>query len=302
MRISEISRICGYEFCGKDVDVDSIRFAECAKKTDIALLKSVNKIENTEAQCVLISPALINTDKTIIFACDSIEYAAVKIAKVLIEYGHGRNRSCSYQLNKNFYVGNDVILGKNTFVGPNTYIENDVTIGDDCIISSNVFIGAGTVIHNGVKVGSGSSIGTDSFFHYYTEDGLQEFEGIGSVIIEDDVTIGCNTIIQKGTFSDTVIKSRSKIGNLIDIGHDANIGHDCKIVSQTGIASSVIIGDYVTIYGQVGISNGVHIGDRAIVYGKSLVAKNIRENQAVSGMYARNHIDELRLQAKLRKL
>lgn len=152
-----------------------------------------------------------------------------------------------------------------------------------------------------VSIGDGTIIGAESFYHYF-DNGLQEFEGLGTVIINDNVSIGSNTIIQRGTFSDTLIGARSRIGNLIDIGHDVFIGHDCKIVSQTGIASNVRIKNYVTIYGQVGVANGINIGNQAVVYAKSLVTKNIDDNQHVSGMYARDHIDELRIQAKLRKL
>lgn len=300
MKISEISRRCGYEYCGKDIDVETIRFAEYAFADSIAIVEKKESINKINAPCILVTPSFIDTEKTIIFAGDSLEVASVKIARLLQKTKILSTMSL-YRQNGHYFVGENVSVGKNTFIGPNVYIENNTVVGNDCYISANVHIGQGVVIKNGVKIGDNSTIGADSFYHYY-DNGLQEFEGIGAVIIEDNVSIGSKTIIQRGTFSDTVIGHNCRIGNLIDIGHDVLIGHDCKIVSQSGVASNVKIGDYVTIYGQVGIANNVCIGDWATIYAKSLVSKNVLEKQHVSGMYARDHIEELRIQAKLRKL
>lgn len=301
MKISDIAKRCGYEFCGEDIEVDSLRLAEHAGDNSIAVINKPECIVNIKARSILVQPMLLNTDKSIIFAADPLECASVKIARILQEERAQHSQQVKYRLQDNFYLAENVTIGDNTFIGPNVCIDNDVVIGNDCYISANTHIGSGVIIKNGVKIGDGTTVGADSFYHYY-DDGLQEFEGLGIVIIEDNVSIGNKTIIQRGTFSDTIIGARSRIGNLIDIGHDVVIGHDCKIVSQTGIASNVIIKDYVTIYGQVGVSNNVCIGEKAVVYAKSLVTKDVIDNQCVSGIYAHNHVEELRIQAKLRKL
>ncbi len=301
MRISEIAKECGYEFCGDDIDVISIRFAECAGDDSIAIIKNPDCIDGIEAKCILIQPMLVKTDKSIIFAGDSLDLASMKVAGVLQKGISRYSQIAEYRQQKNYYVGKNVLIGKNTFVAPNVCIDNNVVIGDDCYISANSHIGSGVIIKNGVKIGDGSTVGADSFYHYY-DDGLHEFNGLGTVIIEEDVSIGNKTIIQRGTFSDTIVGARCKIGNLIDIGHDVVIGHDCKIVSQTGIASNVRIRDYVTIYGQVGIANNICIGEKAIVFAKSVVTKDVNDGQHVSGMYAMDHVEELKLQAKLRRL
>ncbi len=301
MKVSEIAGRSGYGFCGKDMDVDSLRFAECAGESDIAIVKNSGCVEHLTARCILSRPMLISTDKTIIFAGDPLEYASVKIARILKECKEGHPRTEKYRLQDNFYLGENVSIGNNTYIGPNACIDHGAIIGNDCFISAHSHIGSGVIIKNNVKIGDGAIVGADSFYHYY-DDGLQEFEGIGTVIIEDGVSIGSKTIIQRGTFSDTIIGTRCKIGNLIDIGHDVVIGHDCKIVSQTGIASEVRIKDYVTIYGQAGVANDVCIGDKAVIYAKSLVTKDVDDNHHVSGMYARDHAEELRIQAKLRNI
>jgi len=301
MRISEIAKLNGYEFCGKDVDIDSIRFAECASESSIAIIRKEDCLERIKARCILANISLFNTDKSIIYTSDPLELASIKIASVLYEEVAQHYVCSSYCKKEDFYIGNNVTIGENTIIGPNVCIDDDVIIGNNCYIAPNSHICYGTIIKDGTRIGDSCTIGADSFCHYY-EDGLQEFPGLGSVIIGERVHIGNKTIIQRGTFSDTVIGDRCKIGNLIDIGHDVTIGNDCKIVSQSGIASDVRISNYVTIFGQAGVSNGVSIGEKAIVYAKSLVTKDINDYQCVSGMYARNHVEELKTQAKLRNL
>ena len=301
MRISEIARKSGYEFCGKDVDVNTIRYAECAGDKSIAIVENTDGIERVKARCILVNPTIINTDKSIIYTSDSIEFASLKIAHILKEDILQRSHKLNYHQQDNYYLGENVSIGDNTAIGPNVCIDNDVIIGSHCYIAANTHIGCGVIIKDSVKIGDSSTIGADSFYHYY-ENGLQEFVGLGTVIIEDNVSIGSKTIIQRGTFSDTIIGTRSKIGNLIDIGHDVIIGHDCKIVSHTGIASNVKIKNYVTVFGQVGIANDVCIGEKAVIYAKSLVTKDIKDSQHVSGIYARDHVEELKTQAKLRRL
>lgn len=302
MKVSEIAKKCGYEFCGKDIDVKRILYFDSANYADIAIVHNISEIESTKAGCILTLPRMVKTNQTVIYTCDSIELAAIKIAKTIIAK---EQRSLSgpieYEHTNNYFLGKNVFIGEGTFISPNVHIDDDVWIGANCFISPNVHISRGTIIKNNVMVGNGASIGARSFYHYY-EDGLKEYEGIGSVVIEDDVVVGNSTTIQRGAFSDTIIGKCCKIGNLVDIGHDVVIGRDTKIVSQTGIASNVIIGDCVTVFGQVGIANNIRIGNNSTIYAKSLVTKNVEDNQHVSGIYAREHSDELRLMTKLRKL
>ena len=157
------------------------------------------------------------------------------------------------------------------------------------------------MIGDNVHISSGSVIGADAFCHYFDEK-IKTFPGIGKAIIGDHAEIGYHTVIQRGTFSDTVVGEESKIGNFVDIGHDVRIGSNCKIVSQTGIAGHASIGDCVTIYGQAGIGNYVTVGDRAVVMAQSRVTKNVQVGRKVSGSFAREHGEELRRQVKINRL
>ena len=302
MKISKIVEICDYVFCGEDIEVDNIKYSGCADKNSIAIVRNSHEVDATDARCVLSTPGLFLTDKTIIYTNDDLELAAVKIAKVIME---SEKKSVSepikYATVDNYFLGRNVSIGEGTIILPNVCIDDDVTIGANCVIGPNAHVGRGTIIKNNVKIGTGAYVGAESFYHYFDKY-LQEFEGIGNVIVEDFVSVGNHTIIQRGTFSDTIIGKASRIGNQVDIGHDTIIGENTKIVSQVGIASNVTIGRNVLIYGQVGVANHVTIGDYATIYAKSLVTKNVKENQSVSGIYAREHREELRTRAKVLKL
>ena len=304
MKLSELAKRCELIYYGEDIEINSIHFPDRADFTSIAIIKSIDEIYNTNASCLLIKPMVLDTKKSLLYCNDSIDVTAIKIAEILNEKKLSDLKGAiQYQCKNNYYTGKNVKIGKNTVIMPGCLIGNDVVIGDDCIIDCNCKICSNTLIGNNVNIGFGTIIGEKSFYHYYDDElDIKEFIGVGNVKISDNVSIGCNCIVQRGTFSDNLIGSNSKIGNLIDIGHDVIIGENCKIVSQTGIASNVVIGNNVTIFGQVGIANNIKIHDYATVLGKSLVSKDVLSKQTVSGIYARDHKEEIKFQKEIRKI
>lgn len=302
MRIWEIAELCGYEFCGIDRDIRTLSFADTATEDCLAIVHTTKEALGTRAEAILTEPRLLRTEKTVLFISDSMEMAAVKVAGILAQNGevklYGRP---VYQNVNGYFTASNVVIGEHTVISPGVFLDEDVRIGRHCVIEPNVQIRGGSVIGDDVHILSGSVIGADAACYYHNE-GIMTFPGIGHAVIEDGVEIGCNTVVQRGTFSDTVVGKGSKIGNLVDIGHDVRIGSNCKIVSQTGIAGCAIIGDWVEIYGQTGIANHVRIGDRAIVMAQSMVTKNVQAGEKVSGRFARRHSDELRRQAQINRL
>ncbi len=302
MRIQEIAEICGYEFCGANRNIRMISYADTASEDSLAIAHTQKEILGTKARAVLTEPGLIRTDKTILMISEPLDIAAVKVAMLLVQSGevkfYGKQ---DYNIINGYHAATNVMIGKGTVISPNVFIDEDVKIGNGCIIDPNVYIKGGSVIGNKVHISSGSVIGENAFCHYYDE-GLKSFSGIGKAIIGDHVEIGCHSVIQRGVFSDTVIGEGSKIGNLVDIGHDVRIGSHCKIVSQTGIAGRASIGDWVTVYGQTGITNHITIGDRAIIMAQSLVTKDVKAGEKVSGRFARKHSEELRKEAKINRM
>ncbi len=301
MKVEKIAELCGYELCGSDCDIRTISYADRALGNSLAIVHTKKELLSTKAETILTEPRFFCTDKSMLIISDPLDVAAVKIAKMLVQNGelklYGRP---VYHCVDGYFTADHVEIGENTFISPGVFLDEDVKIGNRCRIDPNVQICGGTVIGDDVSILAGSVIGADAFCHYQ-DGGLQSFPGIGRVIIEDHVEIGCHTIVQRGSFSDTVIGQGSKIGNLIDIGHDVQIGQNCKIVSQTGIAGRVRIGNGVTIYGQVGIANHVVIGDRAIVMAQSMVTKNVEIGEKVSGRFARKYSEEMRRQVEMNR-
>ncbi len=217
-------------------------------------------------------------------------------------------------------ISKNVKIGKNVYIGPNAVIDSNVEIGDSsfigasCYIGENVIIGkknkikANVSIYKNTSIGdlciieSGTVIGTDGFGLTFYKGENHIIPHKGKVVIEDKVWIGANCALDKGTINNTIIGTGTKMDNLIQIAHNVQIGHHCVIAGQSAIAGSTIIGNYVTIAGQVGIIGHLNIGSNCTVASKSQVTKSLAENSFVSGIPARDHKKNLRLNAQLNKL
>lgn len=192
---------------------------------------------------------------------------------------------------RDIYIGQDVKIGANCLFMPGVRIMNGVEIGDNVCIHCNTVIKEGTKIGNNVLIDSNCSIGNYSFEYVWDGEEFIRLESVGEVIIEDDVEIGSNTTIDRGTIGDTIIGKRSKIDNLVQIGHEVEIGKDCIIVSQTGIAGWAKIGDRVALHGQSGIKGGVEIGHNSVVQAKTGVRKSLKSNSIVFGIPAEDRTE-----------
>ena len=180
-------------------------------------------------------------------------------------------------------VSNDVTIGSNCFIGANTVILSGVSIGNNTIIGPNCTI-AYSIIGSNIKIHNGVRIGQDGFGFAQNDNLHLKMPQLGRVLIEDDVEIGANSSIDRGTGPDTIIGKGSKIDNLVQIGHNVVLGKNCILVAQSGIAGSTIIGNNVIIGGQVGIAGHLKIGNNVKIAGKSGVMKNIKDNAIVGGI------------------
>jgi UDP-3-O-[3-hydroxymyristoyl] glucosamine N-acyltransferase len=186
----------------------------------------------------------------------------------------------------------------------NSYIGNGAIIGSDCFFHAGVNIGDRVKVGNKVILHHGVSLGADGF-SFVTEspnnieqarqDGeikergeqvIFKIPSIGSVIIGDNVEIGANACIDRGTIEDTIIGENTKIDDLVMIGHNCRVGKGCMIVSQVGIAGSCVIGDRVVIAGQAGLADHITIGDDTIITAKAGVTKSFPEKSIIIGIPA----------------
>lgn len=178
-------------------------------------------------------------------------------------------------------ISGKVKIGAGTALGAGSVIEEDVVIGPDCTIHSNVTILGGTRVGSRVEIHSGTVIGSDGFGYVQKGAGRGKGKGyeryfqlkeahlkipqIGHVVIQDDVEIGANVAVDRGTFGPTCIGRGVKIDNLVQIAHNVVIGDHALVISQVGLSGSVQVGRHATLGGQAGIAEGSQVGDGAIV-------------------------------------
>ena len=187
----------------------------------------------------------------------------------------------------NILLGKNVQIGKNCSIGHNTIIEKNVIIGNNCNIGNNVILKY-TIIGNDTNILDGAIIGKKGFGFYPGKNKNFRYPHIGSVIIGNDVEIGCNNTIDRGSLSNTIIGDGTFLDNQVHIAHNVKIGKNCIITGQVGFAGSSSIGNRVMIGGQAGISGHIKIGDNVQIGGGSGVIKNITSNTKVMGYPAKS--------------
>jgi UDP-3-O-[3-hydroxymyristoyl] glucosamine N-acyltransferase len=196
----------------------------------------------------------------------------------------------------------NVRIGKGSRIGANSVISQDVHIGQYCLLHPNVTLYAKVRLSNRVIIHSGAVVGSDGFGYAPGPRGAAKIHHLGSVELHDDVEIGANTCIDRGTLSNTIIGARTKIDNLCQIGHNVKIGTDCLIAGRGGISGSVTIGNRVTMGGSVIVADHISIADGVTLAGNSGVTKNIPQGETWAGFPAepfRKWVRGLYLQGQL---
>ena len=256
-------------------------------------------ITQTTASSVIVTDSAILQGKSGIVV-DNPRLAMAKVLKIFrppndIETGIHLNTVIhkSAKTGKNVNIGAFSVIGKNVEIADGTTIHNNVSIGDNVIIGTNVAIFPQVSIHSRTNIGNnviidmGTVIGSSGYGYETENDVHYKIPQIGSVIIENDVEIGANCTIDRGTIGNTEIGMGTKLDNLVHIAHNVKIGKGCLLMGLVGIAGGATIGDYCIFAGQCGVNNGITIGDRAIFVAKTGVAKSVPGNKIYAGMPAR---------------
>jgi UDP-3-O-[3-hydroxymyristoyl] glucosamine N-acyltransferase len=182
------------------------------------------------------------------------------------------------------------------------YVGRGARLGRDAHFHANVTVLDGVEIGERVIIHSGAVLGSDGF-GYLTKDGVHEkVPQVGTVVVEDEVEIGANVTIDRGTLGTTRIGRGVKIDNLVHIAHNVTIGEHALIVAQVGVSGSTRIGPRVVLGGQVGIVGHIEIGEGAMVGAQAGVSKSVPAGMRVSGYPAMEHDRARRLNAYYRKL
>lgn len=175
----------------------------------------------------------------------------------------------------NAVIASGVKLGENVQIGECTVISKDVRIGDNTIIYANASIGHKTTIGDNCTIYSGAVIGADGFGYVRDGESYLKIPQIGNVTIGDDVDIGANATLDRGTLLDTIIHDGVKLDNQVHVAHNVVIGKHTTISAYTGISGSVTIGENCIIGGGVGIRDNLEIADNVVITGRTFVSSKL---------------------------
>ncbi len=199
-----------------------------------------------------------------------------------------------------------VSIGARTVIYPGCTLGPNARVGEDCVLFPRVTLYEWTKVGNRVRLHSGVVLGGDGFGYApkMVEGkvvGHQKIYHLGNVVIGDDVEIGANSTVDRGTFGETKIASQVKIDNLVQVGHNASVDTGAIICGGTCLAGNASVGKFAYVAGMVGIINHVHVGDGAKVGACSLVSRDIGPGETAVGNPIRDHRAHFRIHAMLNK-
>ncbi len=301
----ELAKYLGAALAGDaNAVISGVAGPERARPEDLiyaASAKRHDKAAASDARCVIASPGTRIAGKTILEA-DDPKFAFAKAAEWLLpkpvrQEGIHRTAivaasaviAASASVGPNAVVEDGVEIGPESDVGAFCFIGRGARVGEKCTLHPRVTLYAGARVGNRVEIHSGAVIGADGFGYVYGEGRHWKFPQIGGVQIEDDVEIGANTTIDRGSLETTFVARDVKIDNLVQIAHNVRIGEHSIVAAQTGVSGSSTLGERVIVGGQVGIADHCKIEDDARLGAQAGVpsGKIIREGDTVWGTPAR---------------
>lgn len=316
--VKEIAELVGGYVIGDDhVQIEQIRPIEEAKAGDLTFVanpKYREWLETTEASAVLVSPGAEAAGKTLIVVPDPYLHLGELLAlfypkeshKAGIAEGAHIEAAAVVSPEATIFPGVTISGGakveRGVVLHPGVYVGPEVSIGEDTIIYPNVTLYRKTLIGRRVVIHAGVVVGSDGFGFARPGVGNEKIPQVGYVQIDDDVEIGANTTIDRGTLGRTWIQRCAKIDNLVQIAHNVVIGEYSVIVSQTGISGSTKLGKGVITGGQAGLVGHISLGDHVMVGAQSGVHEDVPSGQVVSGSPHMPHRDWLRVMASLTRL
>jgi UDP-3-O-[3-hydroxymyristoyl] glucosamine N-acyltransferase len=293
--LTDIAKLINATLIGNtEQEISGIATLKAADKNQLTYIvsdKYKSALIESKAGCVILTKNLLDACPTNALVVDDAYLAFAKIShlfKPQIFHQPGTHSSAEInnaKIGANCCIGKNVILGKNTIIGANTVIEDNTTIGEHCNIGANITLLQKTQIGHHVIIEAGCVIGSEGFGNARDADKKwQSIAHLGNVIIGNHVSIGANTVIDRGTLDDTQICDGVRLDNLIHIAHNVIIGEDSAIAACVGIAGSANIGKRCMVGGMVGIMGHVKICDDVIINAKSAVDKHIKKPGIYTGI------------------
>jgi UDP-3-O-[3-hydroxymyristoyl] glucosamine N-acyltransferase len=303
--VQELAREVGASFEGDgSIEITGIAAPERASSGDLIFVDSAKHADRaaaSAAQCVVVPGGISIPGKTVLRAKEA-KVAFAKAAALLREPSVIANGvhptaviaplakiSPSAGIAPYAVIGEDVHVGERTQVGSHCVIGAGCWIGDDCRIHPRVTLYANVRIGNRVEIHAGAVLGADGFGYTYGDGRHWKFPQTGIIEIADEVEIGANTTIDRGSLDDTRIAKGVKLDNLVHVGHNVKIGEHTVVAAQSGISGSSVLGHHVIVGGQVGIADHCTLEDQSVAGAQAGIptGKTIRSGQVVWGTPAR---------------
>lgn len=280
------------------VEIESASTLDSAGSGQITFLsnpKYAPSVKEAQAAAILVAEE-VETNASLIIAEDP--YYAFMQTVVLL---HGHRKHPKTGISDKATVSKSVKVGSNCNIHPYAMIHDNAVIGDNCQIYSGVFIGPNVklgndciiypnaVIYDECQVGdrvivqSNASVGQDGFGFATHKGAHHKIPQIGIVVLEDDVEIGSNCVVERGTLDNTIIGKGSKLGDHVAIGHGTKIGPYCLLVPKVGVAGSAQLGHHCVIGGQTGIVGHIKIGNMVTVAAQAAVINDVPDGATLLG-------------------
>ena len=299
------------------VEIENVRGIDGAGEGDLAFIanpKYLKRLETTNASAVLVSPGTEKSNKNLIIVDDP--YIALgQVLGLFYPEDHdppmisretfieeGVIISEDATIYPGVYIGRGARIESGVVLYPGVYIGRHAVIGEGSILCPNVVVYRRCIIGKRVILHAGVVVGSDGFGFARPGQENIKIPQVGIVQIDDDVEVGANTTIDRGTIDKTWIQRGVKIDNLVQIAHNVVIGETSVIVSQVGISGSTKLGKSVILGGQAGLVGHLNIGDYVMVGAQSGVHEDVPSNQIVSGSPHLPHRQWLRVEACVSQL
>lgn len=320
MRVREIARLVGGEVKGDgEREIRGVAALETATDHDLAFADSevaLRRAAGSRAGCILVPEDASVGGRTTV-AVPNVRLALIRAAEALhpprpaepgihptAQIAAGARLEPGVSVGPYAVVGSGASVGVGTQLGAGVYLGEGVTIGSRCVLHPRVSIYPGVQVGDRVILHAGVVLGADGFGYLFAEGRHHKFPQLGGLIIENDVEIGANSTVDRGSLGTTRIGEGSKIDNLVQIAHNVRIGRHSIIAAQTGISGSAVIGDFVTLAGQVGVADHVRIEDGVVIGAQAGVptGKAVRKGSVMWGTPARPLVEFKKMYAHLSRL